>query len=484
MAKKYYCGLCETSHNALKPRHQCDGCARFYCDFALRNAKAAGVTTCVYCEGELSPYFLTKPQSNLIINYPHDQTSENSFTQSSIEEDKDSIPTFVEPSIPPVEINQVDYEIISLIQDIIGKEIPFLEKEDDLKTNNGFIVKEQRIIGLNLYRYNLSRLPEKIAELVELEKLYLRSNRLTKLPDELGNLKLLKELDLGFNLLKDLPTTLGGISSLQTLLLNDNHLRKIPTSLSQLQLKKLDLQKNPCWDPQSRSKKLQRWIDNLRNGGCEVYETPIKSYYSDIELPTSAVFFLEEIEGIIGQKIPFTKTDLDIITLKRLKDFSFGFFSSSEGILALGLDNLILASLPRSIQNLNLVKIINLAQNQLEHLSQELLSLTTLQGLTLENNYIESLDSDIDNLNDLKILNLSKNKLQRLPKSLGKLRNLEILILNHNRLISLPSSLKNLKNLKILDLRGNPIWEERKERHELQKWFHQLIKQKCEIVGR
>ena len=70
------------------------------------------------------------------------------------------------------------------------------------------------------------------------------------------------------------------------------------------------------------------------------------------------------------------------------------------------------------------------------------------------------------------------------PKSLGKLRNLEILILNHNRLISLPSSLKNLKNLKILDLRGNPIWEERKERRELQKWFHRLIKQKCEIVGR
>jgi Leucine-rich repeat (LRR) protein len=488
MAKKYYCGLCETSHNALKSRHQCNVCARFYCDSALEDARTVGVTTCVFCDGELSPFFLTTDvkyltENEIVVGSDGNSDDTAIYSDFSLIQENLEIPS--ELVVPPsynIEIDQHDLKKIRLIQEIIGEEIPLLENEEKFQINFGFIVRNQRIVGLSLFKQNLSRVPVEIRELVELEKLHLRENRLEKLPD-LSNLKLLQELDLSYNQLKELPTTLGDIPHLTTLILNNNRLKKVPISLTGLQLTKLNLQNNPCWNQRPRSRKLQRWIDSLKINGCEVFEDPKESKYQSIALSPREVEFLEELERLIDKQIPYSETAGDISNLEQLRNFSFGFSSSFERIKVLGLVNLQLSTLPLSIQGLNAVKMINLSHNRFRQLPQEIFTLMSLQGLNLENNILDTLDNGIRSLTELKILNLQTNNLKRVPKSLGDLRKLEILILKDNNLISLPSSLKDLENLKMIDLRGNPIWNERENRRELQKWFRFLKKQQCEIVG-
>ncbi|MHA1975761.1 MAG: hypothetical protein ACW98I_02540 [Candidatus Hodarchaeales archaeon] len=488
MAKKYYCGLCETSHNALKSRHQCNQCARFYCDSALQDARTVGVTTCVYCDGELSPFFLTASLKNtlekkIVTNSVGNSDDKAIYSDFSLIEDTVEISS--ELVVPPsysIEIDQGDLENIILLREKIGKDIPLLENEENFRTNFGFISRNQRIVGLSLFKQELWRVPEEIGELVEIEKLYLRENRLEKMPD-LSSLKLLQELDLSYNQLKELPDTLGDIPTLTNLILNDNRLKKIPISLTSLQLKKLNLLNNPCWNQKPRSRKLQRWIDSLKANGCEVIEDPKEGEYQNIALSPGEVEFLEEMERLIDKQIPQSKIAVNISNLKQLREFSFGFFSSFEKIKSLGLVNLRLSTLPRSIQGLNDVQMINLSNNRFNRIPREILVLSSLQGLILRDNILDTIDDEIRRLKELKIFDLETNNLKRIPKSLGNLRKLEILILKDNDLISLPSSLKDLQNLKMIDLRGNPIWNEREDRHELQKWFRSLKKQQCEIVG-
>ena len=488
MARKYYCGLCETSHNALKPRHQCNLCARFYCHSALEDARTVGVTTCVFCDGELSPFTLTTDIKNITNDKTKARSNENSYDTAihsdpsliqenlEISSDLDVLPSY------NIEIDTSDLEIIRLIREEIGQEIPLLENEDNFQKNFGFIVRNQRVIGVSLFEQNIRRVPEEIGELEALEKLFLRGNRLEKLPD-LSSLKLLQELDLSYNQLNELPATLGDILPLTTLILNNNMLKKIPISLTSLQLKKLKIHNNPCWTQQPRSRKLERWIDNLKMNGCEVFEESKKSQYLSITLSPSEVEFLEELERLIDKQIPHSEAAENMLNLEKLRNFTFGFSSSFERIKALGLANLRLSTLPSCIQDLKAVKIINLSHNHFRQLPQEIFTLISLQGLTLENIMLDTLDTKIKNLTELKTLDLQTNNLKRLPKSLGDLRKLEILILKQNNLISLPSSLKDLENLKLIDLRGSPIWNEREDRRELQKWFRQLKKQQCKIVG-
>jgi Leucine-rich repeat (LRR) protein len=488
MARKYYCGLCETSHNALKPRYQCNLCARFYCHSALEDARTVGVTTCVYCDGELSPFILTTDIKNFAgdkIRARSNGNSDDTAIQSDPRLIQENLEISSELGVLPsynIEIDTNDLDKIRLIREKIGKEIPLLENEENFRKNFGFIVRNRRVIALSLFNQKIRQVPLEIGELVELVKLSLRGNRLEKLPD-LSSLKLLQELDISYNLLKELPATLGDIPPLTTLFMNNNRLKKIPISLTNLQLKKLKIENNPCWTQRPRSRKLERWIDNLRMNGCEVFEEPKESQYLNITLSPSEVGFLEELERLIDRQILHSEASENLLNLEQLRNFSFGFSSSFERIKALGLVNLRLSTLPSCIQDLKAVKLINLSHNHFKQLPQEIFTLVSLQGLNLENIKLDTLDTRIRNLTELIILDLQTNNLKRVPKSLGDLKKLEILILKQNNLISLPSSLKELENLKVIDLRGNPIWKEREDRRELQKWFRQLKKQQCKIVG-
>eukprot|EP00741_Cyanophora_paradoxa_P004728 tig00000826_g4586.t2 len=82
---------------------------------------------------------------------------------------------------------------------------------------------------LNLSHNKLTSIPgNELERLVNLEKLYVSSNRLGALPVEIGRLADLHVLDVRDNRLDALPTELGRLSGLRVLALNGNPLSAVP----------------------------------------------------------------------------------------------------------------------------------------------------------------------------------------------------------------------------------------------------------------
>lgn len=87
---------------------------------------------------------------------------------------------------------------------------------------------------LKLFGNNLDTLSGRIAELENLEELYIGNNHLTSLPPEIGKLKKLKILSVQYNDLISLPPEIGKMESLEQLWLNQNELQTFPAEIGEL----------------------------------------------------------------------------------------------------------------------------------------------------------------------------------------------------------------------------------------------------------
>jgi Leucine-rich repeat (LRR) protein len=132
-----------------------------------------------------------------------------------------------------------------------------------------------------------------------------------------------------------------------------------------------------------------------------------------------------------------------------------------EGRLSdLDLYNKQLTILPKSIGNLNNLKVLRLQNNQLNTLPRSIGNLNRLEWLVLSHNKITSIPENIGDLRSLKHLSLGDNQLMSLPMSIGELRSLEKLWLNNNQLMSLPYSICNLPSNCFIFLDNNYLREE------------------------
>ncbi|WP_293271005.1 COR domain-containing protein [Microcoleus sp. PH2017_02_FOX_O_A] len=99
---------------------------------------------------------------------------------------------------------------------------------------------------LNLSDLELTKLPEAIASLTQLEKLYLHNNQLTKLPEAIASLTELQQLYLHNNQLTKLPEAIASLTQLRGLYLSSNQLRELPEAMVFLtELRLLYLHNNP-----------------------------------------------------------------------------------------------------------------------------------------------------------------------------------------------------------------------------------------------
>jgi internalin A len=99
--------------------------------------------------------------------------------------------------------------------------------------------RRSRATVLDLSYMSLTKLPESLGQLTQLESLSLEDNRLTALPEWLGQLHQLQKLSLESNQLTALPKSLDKLTQLQMLYLDDNRFTVLPQSvcrLTQLQL--------------------------------------------------------------------------------------------------------------------------------------------------------------------------------------------------------------------------------------------------------
>ncbi|CAG5082338.1 Similar to Lrsam1: E3 ubiquitin-protein ligase LRSAM1 (Mus musculus) [Cotesia congregata] len=99
------------------------------------------------------------------------------------------------------------------------------------------------------------------------------------------------------------------------------------------------------------------------------------------------------------------------------------------------------------LEDLSLIKLLDISDNEFANLPSDIYHLELLEELYLQNNNLKKLPTEITELSKLKILNVSNNKLKFLPDTMGSLKNLNILDISDNPLTKLPKSLGEAQKL-------------------------------------
>lgn len=93
-----------------------------------------------------------------------------------------------------VVLEPAEIEVLTRLEQIIGKSIPLVEKITLYKV--GFVVENKSIVQLGLFEGKFLELPESIGNLTNLQVLKLYDNQLTSLPESFSKLINLKFIDL------------------------------------------------------------------------------------------------------------------------------------------------------------------------------------------------------------------------------------------------------------------------------------------------
>jgi hypothetical protein len=239
--------------------------------------------------------------------------------------------------------------------------------------------------NVDLSGLKLTKLPESLTSLVEIESLNLSFNNLSEIPEWLNTLTKLKKIDLHHNKLSNLPIWLSNLHESESLNLSNNLFTSLPPWLGNLE-------------------KLQ-WLTLSNN---------------QIESLPETIQYLSTLVGI----------DLSYNNLKFLPEW-IGNLSNLKHIY---FSNNKIEILPESIGNLENVEIIDLASNNLATLPNSIGNLALLEKLNLTENKLVVLPETIGNLTKLQAFDVSRNKLIDLPASLVQLENFDRL-LDYNKII-------------------------------------------------
>ena len=215
---------------------------------------------------------------------------------------------------------------------------------------------------LHLSNLGLTTLPDSLAQLHNLQVLFVNDNRLTALPDSLAQLRNLQTLFLNHNRLTVLSVSLTQLRNLQKLYVNDNRLTALPDSLGLLQ--------------------------NLL--------TLVARNNQLTALPDS-----------LGQLQNLQKLYVNDNRLTALPD-SLGLL---QNLLTLVARNNQLTALPDSLGQLQNLQLLDVADNQLTALPDSLGQLQNLQLLDVADNQLTALPDSLGQLQNLEKLDVSGNPL-------------------------------------------------------------------------
>ena len=129
----------------------------------------------------------------------------------------------------------------------------------EFNTSIGFMVENDRIKGLSLYKCEMTTLPASLFKLLFLEELNLSFNQLASLPDAIIQLTSLQKLDLSYNMFTSIPKSVCYLTSLEELSLNVNQIESLSKSIMNLiSLQKLDLRFNVLFTLPESMKNLRK----------------------------------------------------------------------------------------------------------------------------------------------------------------------------------------------------------------------------------
>ena len=99
----------------------------------------------------------------------------------------------------------------------------------------------------------------------------------------------------------------------------------------------------------------------------------------------------------------------------------------------------------------------SIENNQISHISEEIISLQILKELNVSNNRLKNLPDNLFKLKNLAELNLAGNQLTEIPDTISNLSELHTLSISNNNISMLPNSIALLENLQVLNIENNLI---------------------------
>jgi len=258
----------------------------------------------------------------------------------------------------------------------------------------------------------VTKIPESVFELCNLEKLELFATGIEELSTKIENLQRLTTLDLTSNKLKSIPDTITKLTNLVKLTLNFNKLSSLPAGLEKLtRLNALEVEENP--------------LESLPDG---YFQHPLILNSTMLHLN----FALHTLPPAVG-----LLTNLEFLDLSRNQ----------------------IKQLPQEITKLTLLNQIDISDNQFTKIPAEIFELKNLQTIRATNNQITEIPDEIGNLLHLTGIYLTENKLTTLPVAMEWLKNLIHLYINQNPFAKVPEILCKIPSIIELDISGSKIEE-------------------------
>ena len=281
-------------------------------------------------------------------------------------------------------------------------------------------------------------------------KLDLSFRGLTRVPEAVSLMTEVEVLDLSHNPITDITDTLSKLTHLKVLRLKRCSLRNV-TSLSQLStLETLDLRGN--YDVQN----LQECIIQLKQlKELDMSYCGLMRIKADFTQLTS----LEEL-NLSGNPIKtFPKRFLNSNHLRKLDLIGCGMteigtiITQLTSLKELNLSDNPIQSLPRSFSHLIHLRKLDLSKCKLKKIGKAITQLDSLEELNLSSNPIKTLPKGLSYLYHLTKLDLSGCKLAMIAlTAISQLISLEELKLSKNPITTLPQGFLKLSNLTKLDL--------------------------------
>ncbi|NWS20826.1 LRC40 protein, partial [Pachyramphus minor] len=273
---------------------------------------------------------------------------------------------------------------------------------------------------------------ENLKHLNSLSVLELRDNKIKSVPEEISLLQKLERLDLANNDISRLPYTLGNLPQLKFLALEGNPLRTIRRDL---------LEKGT----QELLKYLRSKIQDDGPGPSEEPPVTAMTLPSQARVNMHAITSLKLLEYSEKQAAEIPEEMFDAVGTNPVATVNFS-------------KNQLREVPPRIVELKDSVCDVNLGFNKISSISLELCRLHKLTHLDFRNNVLTSLPKEMEALTRLQIINLAFNRFKVFPSVLYHLPALETILLSNNQVGSIdPVQLKGMDRLGTLDLQNNDL---------------------------
>ena len=300
----------------------------------------------------------------------------------------------------------------------------------------------------------LTEIPEAIAQLTNLTKLFLSSNQITEIPEAIVQLTNLTTLFLSHNQITEIPEAIAQLTNLTTLDLSNNQITEIPEAIAQLtNLTTLDLSSNQITEISGAITQLTNLttLDLFDNQITEIPE--VIAQLANLTMLSLSNNQITEIPEAIAQltnltKLNFNSNQTTVIpeAIGQLSSLTEIDFSSNQ-----------ITVIPEAIGQLSSLTELYLISNQITVIPEAIGQLSNLTVLYLWNNQITVIPEAIGQLSSLTVLSLSGNQITVIPEVIGQLSSLTKLVLSGNQITVIPEAIGQLSSLTVLDLGSNQI---------------------------